>query len=126
VTCLAISASPCLKALRRNSHLRRLNLADNKINVKGAWYIAATLSPTRPGAAGSIAGIAGLGEGYLGRQATYISALETLNLSDNPLCSKGVISIAEHLGAGGEHTPVGPGRCSSPRHSTHMNPRLLN
>ena len=83
-------------ALRRNANLRRLNLADNKINVHGAWYIAGILSATRPGekTAYDIRG-----------RSIYLSALETLILSDNPLGAPGVKSIANHLGAGGEHEP---------------------
>ena len=84
------------KALRRNGNLRRLNLADNQINVHGAWYIAGMLSATKPGEKTA----------YDKRgRSSYLSALETLNLSDNPLGAKGVQSIAKHLGDGGEHEP---------------------
>lgn len=95
----SIASRGCLelgKALRRNGHLRRLNVSDNKINVNGAMYIARALSATKDGEKTA--------RDKRGR-STYRSVLETLILSDNPLGAKGVKFISKHLGEGGEHEP---------------------
>ena len=82
------------QSLRRNNSLKRLDLGDNKISIMGAHYVAACLSRTRPGEKDAT--------DAKGRSA-YLSALDTLILSENPIGPKGAESLAAHMGARGEH-----------------------